>query len=62
MPMPAVAKRVDLKKSAVLVGDIYTPRVSVIQSVAEELLRKKTLNAAEVRVVVLRCDEEQDSS
>jgi cytoskeletal protein CcmA (bactofilin family) len=55
-------KRVDLKKSAVLVGDIYTPRVSVIQSVAEELLRKKTLNAAEVRVVVLRCDEEQDSS
>jgi hypothetical protein len=42
--------------------DIVEATWSSIQAVAEELLRKKTLNAADVKVIVLRCERELDSS
>jgi hypothetical protein len=42
--------------------DIVEATWSSIQAVAEELLRKKTLNVADVKTIVLRCERELDSS
>ena len=42
--------------------DIVEATWSSIQAVAEELLRKKTLNAADVKAIALRCERELDSS
>jgi vacuolar-type H+-ATPase subunit H len=42
--------------------DIVEATWSSIQALAEELLRKKTLNVADVKTIVLRCERELDSS
>jgi ATP-dependent Zn protease len=41
--------------------DLVEANWSSIQAVAEELLRRKTLNAADLKAIVLRCDEELNS-
>ena len=42
--------------------DLVEANWSSIQAVADELLRMKKLNAADVEAIVLRCERELDSS
>jgi hypothetical protein len=42
--------------------DLVEANWSSIKAVAEELLRKRTLKAAALKAIVLRCDRELDSS
>jgi hypothetical protein len=42
--------------------DLVEANWSSIKAIAEELFRKRTLKAAAVKAIVLRCDRELDSS